>query len=189
MSNNTYIKFYEDDEYSDNKNEYFENPIQGYYVDMDSKSFKKCFNNCKFCYGKGNETINNCKECIANLVLLNENKYRTNCYEKCNYYYFFDELDDYHCVQQCPNKYNKTIKIKKKCIDFCKNDNIYKYEFNNTCYSNCPIGTYILEDKKDYVCFNEPPDGYYLDKIKFIKNVLISVKNVILEVMKQIIIA
>ena len=148
--NNTYIKFYEDDEYSDNKNKCFENPIKGYYVDTISKSFKKCFKNCKFCYGEGNETINNCKECITNLVLLNESKYSTNCYEKCDYYYYFDELDVYHCVSRCPNKLNQTIKEKKKCIDYCKNDNIYIYEFNNNCYSICPSGTYILEDKTDY---------------------------------------
>ena len=161
--NNTYIKFYEDGEYSDNKNECFENPIQGYYLDINAKVFKKCFKNCKFCYGKGYETINNYEQCIYNFVVLDESKYGTNCYEKCNYYYYFDELDEYHCVEQCPEKYNKIITINKKCIDYCKNDNTYRYEFNNTCYSNCPLGTYILEDKGDYLCLNESPGGYYLD--------------------------
>ena len=68
--------------------------------------------------------------------------YNTNCYEKCNYYYYFDETNNFHCTEICPNKYGKLIKEKNQCIDNCYKDDIYKYEYNDNCYINCPDGTY-----------------------------------------------
>ena len=44
---------------------------EGYYLDINDKKFKKCFENCKLCYGEGNETINNCEECKSNFDLFN----------------------------------------------------------------------------------------------------------------------
>ena len=50
--------------------------------------------------------------------------------------------------RKCPEEYNKLIPNKSKCIDKCKNDNTYKYEFNNTCYLSCPEGT----KQNNYLC-------------------------------------
>ena len=70
--------------------------------------------------------------CLSHLGFLNEEKYKTNCFSKCNSnenyfdnktnYYYFDELNEYHCTKDyiCPEKYNKIIIDKKKCIDECK---------------------------------------------------------------------
>jgi hypothetical protein len=52
----------------------------------------------------------------------------------------------------CPAGYNKFIKDKKRCIDECKNDNIYQYEYLNECYRNCPNGT--QEINNNYICEN-----------------------------------
>ena len=102
---------------------------------------------------------------MFNYIFLNDyNISKTNCYQKCENYYYFDESNNYQCTDysKCPEKYNKFIALKNKCIDICSNDNIYKYENNNTCYEKCPINTYPLIDKK-YLCYDKPPESYYLD--------------------------
>ena len=132
------------DNCNSNEKECFYRIPEGYYLDLNDKVYKKCFEKCKYCFGKGNETINNCKECIDGYTLLNEYKYKTNCFKRCNSYYYFDESNIYRCTDnKCPEKYNKLVVYKNKCIDYCKNDDIYKYEYNNTCYQKCPVKTYI----------------------------------------------
>jgi len=143
----------------------YDNEPQGYYLYKDNNIYKKCFDNCKSCFGQGNETINNCIECKDNFIFLNDSLISSNCYEICNYNYYFDESNEYHCTKNniCPGIYNKLISNKKKCIDDCKHDNIYKYEFNNSCYKDCPNGTNLLENNEDNICYDQNPDGYYLD--------------------------
>ena len=87
-----------------------------------------------------------------------------NCYEKCENYHYFDETNKFHCTDDytCPINY-KLIEDKNKCLDNCKNDNIYKYEYNNKCFNACPNGTYLLKRDEEYFCFNNTPRGYYLD--------------------------
>ena len=64
-----------------------------------------------------------------NYIFLNESFVKKkNCFEKCDYYYYFDEDNNYFCTDNylCPKNY-KLIIDKNKCIDECKNDedNIY----------------------------------------------------------------
>ena len=50
---------------------------------------------------------------------------------------FPSSLDDINmkCSDDCfKNSINKFILEENKCIDNCKNHNIYKYEYNNICY-------------------------------------------------------
>ena len=55
------------------------------------------------------------------------------------------------------------IQEKSKCIDNCKNDNIYKYEYNNLCYENCPNNKISsFEDK--YLCMDENDINNYKNK-------------------------
>ena len=51
----------------------------------------------------------------------------------------------------CPKENKNIIIEKKKCINKCKNDDIYKYEYNNTCYKQCPNGTYY---KDNLICYD-----------------------------------
>ena len=158
----TYSLFFNGNNSNNITKECFDTIPEGYYFDSNDTIYKKCFESCKFCYGEGNETNNNCKECKSNYTFLKEND--TNCYEICKYNYYFDKSNNYHCTENetCPELYNKLIKEDNKFIDKCQNDNIYKYEFNNRCYINCPNKTYSLIDN-EFLCFNEAPEGYYFD--------------------------
>ena len=71
---------------------------------------------------------------------------------------------------------NKLISELNKCVENCRSENSYQYEYNNKCYSTCPKGTtpsssnqylcqnlvcnYYNLDKNE--CFNDILDGYYL---------------------------
>ena len=61
-----------------------------YFLDNYTSSYMPCYKTCKKCYGKGDEQYNNCLECQINYTFLNESKNDTNCYDKCTFYYYFD---------------------------------------------------------------------------------------------------
>ena len=146
--------------------ECFDRTPEGYYLDLNSKTYKKCYDNCKFCYGEGNEINNNCKKCINNLKFINEILYKNNCFQRCDNYYFFDENNEYQCTESCQGKYNKVIKEKNKCIDECINDDTYKHEYNNTCYTL---------DKKLQIIKNENSDIMIRETIfSYIQELLLS---------------
>ena len=67
--------------------------------------------------------------------------------------FIFEELSNYknNCSDICfmPNK--KIIPSISKCTMDCKTEDIYKYEYNNTCYKSCPNGTYYSYDN-NYLC-------------------------------------
>ena len=149
---------------------------EGYYFDNNEQKIKKCYPTCKSCDERGNKINNKCTDCYLNNILINEN-----CYEKCDYYYFFNSSNIYQCTtdENCPNEYNKLIEVKKQCIDNCQQDNDYKYEFNDVLYSNCPNGTKISQNN-NYLCvcnnyFNYEqtgcievvPEGYYLNDSEY----------------------
>ena len=151
-------------EYSENC---FNSTPKGYYLDLTDEIYKQCFENCDYCNGPGNETINNCVKCKYNFIFLNDSLHESNCYEHCNYFYYFDESNKYHCTDNgiCPENYNKYIKNKNKCIDKCRRDSTYRYDLNNSCVKKCPNETYILMDDDEYYCVKNIPKGYYFDSI------------------------
>ena len=68
------------------------------------------------------------------------------------------------------------MKKKNICVDNCRKDDFYIYEYNNTCYSECPSKTKSNENylckylncSKYYNfnltdCIDEIPEGYYLN--------------------------
>ena len=145
-----------------------------------SNSINACFSSCKSCFAQGDEINNNCIECKDGFTFLNETINEINCYPKCQYYYYFNSLNQYLCTENevCPEPYTKLIPQYKKCIDECKKDSIYKYDYDNICYVQCPNLTKISEDH-DYICirneYNE--DNFYecsnddqLSRICSIKN-------------------
>ena len=68
---------------------YKEQP-KGYYLDKNNSLYKKCYYSCETCEIEGNNIIHNCLTCQDNFTIeINKNNY-TNCYETCNYYYYFD---------------------------------------------------------------------------------------------------
>ena len=109
----------ENDIYNYN-NQYFKcykNPI-GYYLDINESIYKKCFYSCKACEIKGDNIEHNCLECNDNYSYeIKINNY-SNCYEKCNYYHYFDNNNEIHCTFNfsCPQDYPHLIQPKNECI-------------------------------------------------------------------------
>ena len=151
----SYSIFCDSSECNEITKECFDTLPEGYYLDSEEKNYKKCFEKCKSCFGPGNATNNNCRECQQELIFLNETLFQSNCYEKCQYYYYFDENSKYYCTEndKCPDEYNKLILEKNKCIDECKKDDIYRYEYNDSCFIECPNGT--INDESNYICYSE----------------------------------
>ena len=144
---------------------------ENYYLDKNDNIYKECFNKCKKCNQPGNKTNHNCEQCIDQYIFIyNDSSVPPkNCYEKCNFYYFFNENGEYICTQYnyCPPEYKNLISNKYKCIDDCKKDDEYIYEYNNICLNKCPENTKIsIADKKclllcnsnqfeaDNICYN-----------------------------------
>ena len=89
--------------------------LEGYC--LDDNMYKQCYYTCKACNKTGNNKIHNCIECNDNYSM--EIKYTDyiNCYEKCSYYYYFDDESNYHCTldSTCPKEYPKLNVDKKEC--------------------------------------------------------------------------
>ena len=112
---------------------------------MKEDIFYPCYSSCKKCSEEGNEYKHNCEECKDGYEKKNDffidNINDTNCYKKCQYYYYDSNNNNtYNCTSEnsCPQYYNKLILSKGRCIDECNKDNIYKYEYKNECYIQCP---------------------------------------------------
>ena len=103
-----------------------------------------CFTNCKICNISGNESYHNCMECKSDYYFeLNKNGYK-NCYNICPKYYYHDKNNNKsYCTEDyvCPTNYSKLIREKRECIFQCEEDSLYKYEYKNICYIECPEGT------------------------------------------------
>ena len=150
---------------------------EGYYLNNINKKYEPCYVTCKNCFGKGDETNNNCKECNNGYQFLNDPMFHNNnnCYSICNSYFYFDEFNNYQCTDVCPPKFDKIIIQKNKCIDECKKDDKYKYEYKKTCYENCPVGTYHIFN---FQCIDEIITNQNLF-LKFIQNNVINNVNII----------
>ena len=108
-----------------------------------------------------------------------------------------------NCSVFCSQNSSKLIIGKNICIDDCKNDMIYKFEYNNTCYNYCPKGThnssynnYLCEEdlicdkyyNYNYTgCLDYIPEGYYLNNtnLKTINKCDIKCGNCSLESLKN----
>ena len=160
----------------------YNNP-EGFF--LKDKNYYQCYKTCKYCFGFGNETYNNCSECKINYTFnIFENDH--NCYEQCKYNYFFDYLNKYRCTSDynCPHNFSKLISEKRKCIDNCSNDDIYKYEFNNICFKSNEINLTKLESDI-YLNINNSID-YFNNKYKInISNNNISNKDNIINNIKN----
>jgi len=119
----------------------------GYYKD-ENGVYQKCFELCKSCDGAGNEANHNCNQCIDGYIFLNDKENDKNCYRECEHYYYYGESNVYKCTENkaCPSPYNLLVPLKKKCIDQCEKDNIYIYEYHQTCLDHEVIETTYLQN-------------------------------------------
>ena len=140
----------------------YQNP-EGYYLDKNDSVYKLCYTSCKLCDRKGDEEIHNCILCAPNFIYEFNFQNYTNCYDKCKYYFYHDNITNTsYCTEElkCPSKYNKLITNNNQCIENCKMDNVFKYEFKKQCYSKCPENTESSEINEFYCdpkCTKEKP--------------------------------
>ena len=71
---------------------------------------------------------------------------------KCPFYYFYKSSNQYRCTENkyCPLDYVLLIKEKGKCIQDCKKDDTYKFQYDNQCFKECPVNTII--DNANFIC-------------------------------------
>ena len=157
-----------------NRNICITNPPENYYLDIIDSIYKKCYTTCKTCKQSGNDNIHNCNECINGYKFINDSSgISNNCYVNCEYNYYFDESNQYECTQteECPSNRNKLITLKNKCIDDCKKDSDYIYEYNYNCLKQCSQYLKIDFETKhclpncsdnqilfDEICYNDFPN-------------------------------
>ena len=134
---------------------------EGYYLDSINSLYKKCFSICQTCSESGNNLNNNCIKCKSVYIDSNGtkndflyeliiNNYKKNCYTKCPHYYYTDnDTNIKYCTQNssCPYNYTKLIKERNECVNKCGEKGVFRYEFNNICYEDCPEGS--LKREKD----------------------------------------
>ena len=140
LSCNNEIGYYQiEEENNENNNRFItcKKDPEGYY--LSNKIYKKCHETCKSCNGGGE---NKCTECKPKYELRNDFNNGKTCYEKCKFNYYYDSDNNIICTSDssCPDDM-KFIEPKKRCIEVCKNDNIYKFEYKGKCYERCPQNT------------------------------------------------
>ena len=130
------------------------NEIEEYYLDNNKKYFYPCYTTCKKCSDKGDSINHNCNECKNNYDFIESSTKPNNCYEICPFYYYFNSNNEYQCTptNECPSEQSKLIISRKKCIESCSDDNLYKKEYKNQCFIECPNNT-IYENG---ICIDEP---------------------------------
>ena len=139
----------------------------GFYLDKNDGIYKRCYYSCKSCDYSGNEIFNNCTECKEEFIYrdfdyyINKGKY-INCRKDCPYKMFYHE-NNYICteIDSCTENYSKLINGTNLCIDDCQKDDLYKIEYNNTCFLN----NLAVKDKKISSFFEDIVNHKYDDVI------------------------
>ena len=87
---------------------------EGYF--LLNNRYYPCFSGCKNCSEQLNENENKCMECKEGYEFKNDFEGDKNCYQKCEFNYYFDENKIYHCTTNanCPSEFNKYIPEQKK---------------------------------------------------------------------------
>ena len=122
------------------------NPIRFYF---DNDEFKPCYETCLTCVEGGNPRFHKCLSCEYGFKFRPDRNPEDNCTADCLYYYI-SPFGQYKCLKslECPSNANLVIKEKSKCIDDCKKDDEYKYQYNGNCLKSCPENT----ENDNYLC-------------------------------------
>ena len=118
------------------------NPARYYFED---NKFVPCYETCLTCNEGGNPKNHKCLSCDVDHMFRPDHSPETNCIAKCKFYYI-SSYGQYKCLDilQCPEESKLLIVDKNQCIDDCKKDNEYPYQYNGKCFEHCPDNT---EDK------------------------------------------
>ena len=76
-------------------------------------------------------------------------------------------IRDNNCIPDWHNKSKKIISHNGECVEKCNETENYKYEYENKCYSSCPIGTTSLYNN-DFLCqiFNDKKYKDFINNTK-----------------------
>jgi hypothetical protein len=116
--NKYFYKIENDPLNTDGYNNYYKDP-KGYYFDIKDSLYKKCYHSCERCDKEGNDLLHNCLICNNNFPVEIKINNSLNCYEKCNFNYYFDNESNYQCTNDlsCPEGYYpSSIQGKNECI-------------------------------------------------------------------------
>ena len=127
---------------------------EGYFLDETIKKYKPCFKSCKYCTTLGTKKEHLCKSCNSDYsysIPMENNLDLVNCYPKCKYNYYFDEDDNYKCLNSsgCPDNMRFLIDGTKECVSSCR-ETKFHLEFRKKCFKKCPIES--VEDETGRYC-------------------------------------
>ena len=117
--------------------------LTNFYFNENKKQYEPCFETCNTCLYGGNEEINNCTSCDIDSIFRPGINGTTNCVKKCKYKFYYNPYGQYKCTENemCPKEAIFYIPSKNKCIEDCKLDEKYKFQYNGECLEKCPNGT------------------------------------------------
>ena len=115
--------------------------------------FKPCYETCLTCNIGGDKINHNCLSCDIDHRFRPDVSPPNNCVSNCSYYYI-SSYGEYKCIDSfpCTKEANLIIIDKMQCIDDCKKDTDYKYQYNGNCLKTCPNNT--IND--NYLCKDFP---------------------------------
>ena len=148
---------------SSNISNYFKKCYQspeGYYLDETEENgpfYKPCFNSCKTCEIKGNETRHNCRQCKPDYFYeIDYTDSNMNCYQTCEYYHYTNtQTRKSYCTEtlKCPDEYIKLLTDKRECVKNCNyNISDFYYEYRKKCYKECPLGLAQPQNNSSTFC-------------------------------------
>ena len=154
-----------------------------FYFNSESNIYEECFESCKSCYGRGDQTDNNCSSCKENYIFKPGIKNTRNCVMECSYYYYYSLVGKYFCTYNyhCPEQINFVIEDKNQCVYDCNIDDVYKYRYNGECLKECPENT---EPNSMNQCIDLNTEKCTLT-IKSIKMESLSINSSIIDEMAQ----
>ena len=140
-----------------------------YYFDKIRQDFSPCYETCATCDYGGNSEEHNCTSCGFDLIFKPDIDGTTNCIISCSYSYFYTNIGQYKCTDssQCPDGHNFYIEEKRKCIDKCEKDNLFKYQYNGECLKKCPLNT--NSNIGEYLCKDANTLNCLLTELKYMK--------------------
>ena len=105
--------------------------------------YKRCYNTCQKCNGKGDENNHNCIKCIDNYYLTDKN-----CDIECRESYYKNETE--RKCEKCNDNCLNCLKGKEGENNYCTSckDNYYLLNatgYGQNCVQNCPENTTIKE--------------------------------------------
>ena len=141
--------YYKEDEYQYDNQNYpcYEITPEEYYLDTNTSSkfkvYRKCFETCSTCSGKGNITHNNCIACKSPFTKYQYDSTRcTKNLDECPYFWRINETNNIECINDCNGFIINEGDNKNQCVDNCQS------------YIN-PLNIWVNNLLISYSCGNE----------------------------------